>query len=98
MTPRLVYRGRWLLHCAGVTRPLTNQQVSLLLHMAFKHPDHMMSEATALDILWPDADSMPEYWMKALGVVIAQLRKSCAGMGLRVVNRAGFGWGIETEH
>ena len=98
MTPRIVYRGRWGIYNGSWTNYLTKQQATLLLHMAFKPPGHMMTAATALDILWPDADRMPDYWDKALRVIIAQLRKNCAGMGLRVVNRNSFGWGLEYEH
>lgn len=65
---------------------------TLILELFEKHPGRYFSRQEILDAVWPDDALVCE---RTVDVHIARLRKKMGAEGSRIVNKTGFGYGLD---
>ncbi|HEX9768456.1 MAG TPA: hypothetical protein VGA50_04695 [Kiloniellales bacterium] len=66
------------------------RQEGLVMTALLAHREVRMELIT--EVLWPDADRMPDQWYRALAVCLTKLRVKLAPFGYTIAARYGFGW------
>ena len=71
---------------------LTNQQglvmTALLAHKVVCYDD-------LIEILWPDVELQPDFWLNVLYTVVCRLRRILARCGIKIFNYYGRGWSLD---
>jgi len=91
MTPRL--KANTLTNGHKTVR-LTDREVTII-YLVMCHGK--VSFDLISEVLWPDADTMPDYWRSIIQISVHRLRQKINGFGFKIVTKWSYGYGLEID-
>ena len=78
---------------SGHGRTHLSPQEAQLLYAVMARP--LVTWDLASEVMWPDPDDMPDFWLDTLRSVACRLNRRLRGHGWRVRREWGIGWRLE---